>query len=38
MVFAIFCGMMILQLIWVIFLVPETKATSLEELETRMTH
>lgn len=38
LVFAIFCGMMILQLIWVIVLVPETKGTSLEDLETRMLH
>jgi SP family arabinose:H+ symporter-like MFS transporter len=32
-IFSLFCGMMVLQLIWVIFFVPETKGISLEEME-----
>jgi sugar porter (SP) family MFS transporter len=32
-VFLTFCGMMILQLIWVILMVPETKGVSLEEMQ-----
>ena len=32
-VFLFFCGMMVLQLIWVLTLVPETKGASLEEIE-----
>ncbi len=36
-VFAFFAGMMVLQLVWVIFMVPETKGVSLEELEHRLT-
>jgi MFS transporter, SP family, arabinose:H+ symporter len=32
-IFAIFCGMMVLQLVWVKFFVPETKGIPLEELE-----
>ncbi len=32
-VFAIFAGFMVLQLLWVAFLMPETKGKSLEELE-----
>jgi hypothetical protein len=35
-IFAIFCGMMILQLIWVFLFVPETKGVPLEEMEERM--
>jgi MFS transporter, SP family, arabinose:H+ symporter len=35
-VFLLFCSMMVLQLIWVRFMVPETKGASLEELEHRM--
>jgi sugar porter (SP) family MFS transporter len=35
-IFGIFCGMMILQLLWVIFFVPETKGISLEKMETRI--
>ena len=31
-VFAFFCGMMILQLVWVLTLVPETKGVPLEEI------
>ena len=36
-VFLFFCGMMILQLIWVKLLVPETKGVPLEEIEHRLT-
>jgi hypothetical protein len=32
-VFLFFCGMMVLQLIWVKTMVPETKGRSLEELQ-----
>jgi sugar porter (SP) family MFS transporter len=32
-VFLFFCGMMVLQLIWVQFMVPETKGRSLEEIQ-----
>ena len=32
-VFLFFCGMMVLQLIWVRTMVPETKGRSLEEIE-----
>lgn len=32
-VFAFFCGMMLLQLVWVMFMVPETKGVSLEQLQ-----
>jgi MFS family permease len=32
-VFLFFCGMMVLQLIWVIVFVPETKGVPLEEIE-----
>lgn len=35
-IFGIFCGMMVLQLIWVTFFVPETKGISLEEVEKKM--
>lgn len=37
-VFLIFTGMMVLQLIWVKVMVPETKGTSLEGLETKLMH
>lgn len=37
-VFLIFTGMMVLQLIWVKMMVPETKGTSLEGLETKLMH
>jgi MFS family permease len=33
LIFAFFCLMMVLQLIWVRFMVPETKGKSLEEIE-----
>jgi sugar porter (SP) family MFS transporter len=36
-VFLFFCGMMVLQLIWVALAVPETKGVPLEELEHRLT-
>jgi SP family arabinose:H+ symporter-like MFS transporter len=32
-VFLFFCGMMVLQLIWVITMVPETKGVSLEAMQ-----
>ncbi len=32
-VFGFFCFMMVLELIWVIFMVPETKGKTLEEME-----
>ena len=35
-IFAFFAGMMVLQLIWVLTKMPETKGVSLEELEKRM--
>ncbi len=37
-VFLIFAGMMVLQLLWVTFMMPETKGTSLESLETKLIH
>jgi sugar porter (SP) family MFS transporter len=36
-VFVFFCGMMVLQLIWVKLMVPETKGVPLEEIEHRLT-
>lgn len=35
-VFLFFCGMMVLQLLWVHFLVPETKGVSLEQMQRRL--
>lgn len=35
-VFAFFCGMMVLQLVWVLTMVPETKGASLEEIQRRL--
>jgi SP family arabinose:H+ symporter-like MFS transporter len=35
-IFAFFAFMMVLQLLWVIFIMPETKGKSLEELETML--
>ena len=35
-VFSFFCFMMMLQLIWVAMMVPETKGVSLEEIQQRM--
>jgi len=34
--FAFFCGMMCLQLIWVKFMVPETKGVPLEEMQKKL--
>ena len=36
-IFAFFAGMMVLQLIWVLTKMPETKGVSLEELEKKLT-
>jgi sugar porter (SP) family MFS transporter len=36
-VFAFFCFMMVLHLVWVKFMVPETKGVPLEEIEHRLT-
>ena len=33
LIFGLFCGMMVLQLVWVRFFVPETKGVSLEKME-----
>jgi len=35
-IFGLFCGMMILQLIWVLFFVPETKGVSLEHMDEKI--
>ena len=35
-IFGFFCGMMVLQLLWVIFFVPETKGIPLEEMQARL--
>jgi MFS family permease len=35
-IFAFFAGMMVLQLVWVLMRVPETKGISLEELEKKL--
>lgn len=35
-VFLFFCGMMTLQLLWVVLMVPETKGVSLEELQKKL--
>ena len=35
-VFLIFCGMMVLQLTWVKFMVPETKGVPLEQMQKRL--
>ena len=35
-VFLIFCGMMVLQLIWVKFMMPETKGVPLEQMQKRL--
>jgi sugar porter (SP) family MFS transporter len=36
-VFLFFCGMMVLQLVWVILMVPETRGVPLEEIEKQLT-
>jgi sugar porter (SP) family MFS transporter len=36
-VFLFFCGMMVLQLVWVWLMVPETRGVPLEEIEHRLT-
>ena len=35
-VFLLFCGMMVLQLVWVRFMMPETKGVPLEEMQKRL--
>jgi SP family arabinose:H+ symporter-like MFS transporter len=35
-VFSFFCGMMVLQLLWVKFMVPETKGVPLEEMQRKL--
>ena len=35
-VFLIFCGMMVLQLAWVKFMMPETKGVPLEQMQKRL--
>ncbi len=35
-VFAFFCGMMVLQLVWVLTMVPETKGVPLEEIQRKL--
>lgn len=35
-IFCFFAGMMVLQLLFVIFIMPETKGVSLEELEKKL--
>jgi hypothetical protein len=35
-VFMFFCGMMVLQLVWVIFAVPETKGIPLEDIQRKL--
>jgi hypothetical protein len=35
-VFVFFCGMMVLELIWVITMVPETKGVPLEQMQEKL--
>lgn len=35
-IFGFFCGMMVLQLVWVLFMMPETKGVPLEEIERKL--
>lgn len=35
-IFVFFCGMMVLQLLWVLLMVPETKGVSLEDIQARL--
>ncbi len=35
-IFAIFCGMMVLQLVWVRLVVPETKGVPLEQMQRKL--
>ena len=34
--FTFYCAMMVLQLLWVIFLMPETKGVPLEEIQKKL--
>ena len=35
-IFLFFCGMMVLQLLWVLSMVPETKGVPLEDMERKL--
>lgn len=35
-IFVFFCGMMVLQLLWVLFMVPETKGVALEDIQAQL--
>ncbi len=35
-VFIFFCGMMVMQLVWVKFMVPETKGVPLEDMQRKL--
>ena len=35
-IFAVYCGFMLLQLLWVIFLMPETKGVALEDIQKQL--
>ncbi|MDD4025330.1 MAG: MFS transporter, partial [Kiritimatiellae bacterium] len=35
-IFAFFCFMMVLQLLWVLLLVPETKGVPLEQMQKKL--
>jgi SP family arabinose:H+ symporter-like MFS transporter len=37
-IFAFFCGMMVLQLLYVMFMMPETKGIALEDMDTQLAH
>lgn len=35
-IFAVYCGFMVLQLLWVLFIMPETKGVPLEEIQRKL--
>jgi hypothetical protein len=35
-IFGFFCGMMVLQLLWVILFVPETRGVALEDMAAKL--
>jgi MFS transporter, SP family, arabinose:H+ symporter len=37
-IFAFFCGMMVLQLLYVMFMMPETKGIALEDMDAQLAH